>query len=146
MRDILVRELIWDDVFAEFGWIPVTQGEGYTMTYLANHSEIIDNGLRLVGIEVAIPAGRETLPNGTPKKILFADMIFARGNHFFVIETEDSISKKSVGKREAEERAEAFEELMNRNGNHNIDVTPVFVGIKYPKNSRHGYLVGIPVK
>ncbi len=73
-----------------------------------------------------IPQGTELLPNKTPKRLVQPDLVFAEGNHFFVVEAKDLATKEKVGVREAEERAKAFEDLLKRNKKVNIRSYPGF--------------------
>ena len=143
MLDPIIKTIPWAYVQKEFDWLPVHQGEGYTRTYLLNHPEVIEEGLKLVGVEAAIPAGKETLPNGTPKQVLLADVVFAKDNRYYVVETEESSTKRSVGLDEAKERAAALEEILAESGDTDAEVVPVFVGIEFSKEDKYGYKVGM---
>lgn len=145
MNPIKIVPLDWRKVVKEFSWMPVTQGEGYAVTYLVKHPEEIDRDLQLMGIEVRIPEGEELLPNGTPKRLLLADLVFARGGHFFVVEAEESVKKQKVGVREAEQRASALEALLKRHDKPDVEVTPVFAAVQFPRDDDYGYRSGVAV-
>jgi len=145
MNPVKIVSLDWRRVAKEFSWMPVTQGEGYAVTYLVKHPDEIDTDLQLMGVEVRIPDGEELLPNNTPKRLLLADLVFAKGNQFFVVEAEESMKKKIIGVREAEQRAAALETLLMRYGRTDIEVTPVFAGIQFPRGDDYGYLSGVTV-
>ncbi len=135
----------WEQVRAEFEWIGLTQGEAFSRTFILRHPEVLETGLELVGIELALPDGEERLPNGTPMNLELADVVFLKRSgtrsHYFVVETEESI-KNRKGPPEAQHRAELLDAALKKRGAKDYEITPVFIGIE---GNGYGSLVGVPL-
>ena len=123
--------LPWPDVRREFRWTDVAQGEAYVRTYLLKHPDLIATGMEFLGIEIVIPDGPELLPNGSPKKNVQADMLYRKGNRYYLVETKETTKLMPGGLKEAEHNAECLDEHLKRNGRE-ADVVPVLVAVDFP--------------
>ncbi len=119
----------WAEAKKEFEWIDVGQGESYARSYLLKHPETIATGLEFLGVEVVIPDGTRLDSFGHPK-VWLADVLFRKGNCYYVVETEESVNLESKGRMEAERNAKCLDEHLLERG-ISAEIIPVFAGVEF---------------
>lgn len=126
-RVIRTIEIPWEDVRMEFSWTASYWGEGHVRTYLLKHPQIIDPSpeLVLLGVEAGTRDGDKVISSSEPA-MTFIDLLYKRGEAYYVVETEKSTDEETRGAKEARYKAKRLEEFM-QTGRSAI-VIPVFAG------------------
>lgn len=120
-------------------WIDSWQCERFVKAYLVKHPEKIADGATLAGIEVEIPsecfeAGFDPssfvgpVKDNNPK----ADLVFIRGDDYYVVEVKESIDQIGKAMREASSYASALSNLLTARGIRPRRIVPVGSALDQP--------------
>jgi len=80
---------------------------------------------------VVVPDGPELNPNGGAKKAVLLDILYRKGNRFYVVETKETVKLVAKGISEAEHNAKCLDEHLRR-ARGEAEVVPVFVAVEFP--------------
>jgi hypothetical protein len=109
----------------------VGQGEAYARTYVLKDPECIEEGLEFLGLEVGFPDGPELNSNEGAKRVVLADVLYRKGNRYYIVETKETVKLAAKGIREAEHNAECQDEHLKRAGEE-AEIVPVFAAVDFP--------------
>ena len=110
------------NIEGEFDWRYRSWGQDAVKTYLVKHSDLIDEGLTLVGVG-------ELPHNALPSKQKLkrcSDMIFRKGDVYYVVEVKTS---RDYAWTELLEEVACFEYEMRQNNEPYEEIVPVLVTV-----------------